>query len=137
MTSFEKRVKRALAALGPLPQKMTFVYEDGEQVEVVGFLTAARQNSKREGLVDVLGATEGQKNFFMCAQCDIEKLFSEEGVKNGWTGEQLPSKAEAASAEKGNIPTCSKRTAGAIKKHGHPIRKRKTSPLANYHRRNR
>lgn len=78
MTSFEKRVERALAALGPLPQKMTFIYEDGERVEVVGFLAAARQNSKRAGLVDVLGATEGQKNFFMCAQVDVKALWADE-----------------------------------------------------------
>lgn len=78
MTSFEKRVERALAALGPLPQKMTFIYEDGDRVEVVGFLAAARQNSKRAGLVDVLGATEGQKNFFMCAQVDAKALWADE-----------------------------------------------------------
>lgn len=137
MTAFNKRLERLAAGLPELPQKMTFIYEDGERVEVVGFLAAVKQNTKRDGLVDALGANEGLKNFLFCSQCDIEKLFSEEGAENGRAGEQLPPAAETASAEEGNVPTCSKRTAGAIKKHGHPIRKRKTSPLANYHRRNR
>ncbi len=85
MTSFEKRVERALAALGPLPQKMTFVYEDGRRVDVVGFLKAARQCSYGgTGIVDVPGATEGQKNFFLCSQSDISTLWDNEtaGGKN-------------------------------------------------------
>lgn len=137
MTAFNKRLERLAAGLPELSQKMTFIYEDGERVEVVGFLAAVKQNTKRDGLVDVPGANEGLKNFLFCSQCDIEKLFSGEVAENGRAGEQLPSKAETASAEEGNVPTCSKRIAGAIKKHGHPIRKRKTSPLANYRRRNR
>lgn len=137
MTAFNKRLERLAAGLPQLPQRMTFVYEDGEQVEVVGFLAAVKQNTKRDGLVDVLGANEGLKEFLLCSQCDIEKLFSEEGEENGRTGEQLPPEAETASAEEENVPACSKRIAGAIKKHGHPIRKRKTNPLANYRRRNR
>lgn len=78
MTAFNKRLERLAAGLPELPQKMTFVYADGEQVEVVGFLAAIRQNHKRDGLVDVLGANEGQKNFFMCAQVDVKALWADE-----------------------------------------------------------
>ena len=79
MTPFEKRIERIAAKLGPLPQKMTFVYADGRRVEVVGFLAAARQCSKGEGIVDVLGASEGLKNFILCSQCDINTLWGDEG----------------------------------------------------------
>lgn len=79
MTPFEKRIERIASKLGPLPQKMTFVYEDGHRVEVTGFLEAARQATKGEGIVDVLGASEGLKNFLLCSQCDIRILWDDEG----------------------------------------------------------
>ena len=80
MTGFEKRLERLVASLPKPQQKMTFVYADGERVEVVGFIAACRQNTRRDGLVDVLGANEGLKDFLMCSNTDIKKLFSEEGA---------------------------------------------------------
>ena len=85
MTGFEKRLERLVASLPKPQQKMTFVYADGERVEVVGFIAACRQNTRRDGLVDVLGANEGVKDFLMCSNTDIKKLFSEEGAAIGRT----------------------------------------------------
>lgn len=78
MTGFEKRLERLAASLPEPQQKMTFVYEDGERVEVVGFLAAVKQNHRRDGLVDVLGASEGLKEFLLCSQCDINTLWTDE-----------------------------------------------------------
>lgn len=78
MTAFNKRLERLAAGLPELPQKMTFIYEDGERVEVVGFLAAVKQNTKRDGLVDVLGGNEGLKKFLLCSQCDVNTLWADE-----------------------------------------------------------
>ncbi len=86
MTAFERRLERLAAGMLRPPRKMTFVYEDGERVKVVGFLAGAAQNTKRGGLVDVLGAPDGLKNFFLCSQGSIEELFSEEGAENEAVG---------------------------------------------------
>ena len=129
MTPFEKRIERIAAALGPLPRKMTFVYADGHQVEVTGFLAAARQSSKGEGIVDVLGTSEGLKAFILAAQCNIRTLWDDEavggGMVDGCDKQQLPSEVSAAPTAAEAVRACPKRTAGAVKKHGVPVRKRR------------
>ncbi len=78
MTAFERRLERVKSLMGKPRQRMTFIYEDGERVVAVGFLAGAAQNTKRGGLVDVLGAPDGLKNFFLCSQGSIEELWADE-----------------------------------------------------------
>lgn len=137
MTVFNKRLERLAAGLPQLPQRMTFVYEDGEQVEVVGFLAATRQNHKRDGLVDVLGANEGLKEFLLCSQCDIEKLFSEEGVENGRTGEQLFPETPAAQGPEGDQQAGAGGAVRQVKEQHSPVRKRRAFPVPRRRRHNR
>lgn len=137
MTAFNKRLERLAAGLPELPQKMTFVYADGEQVEVVGFLAAIRQNHKRDGLVDVLGANEGLKEFLLCSQCDIEKLFSEEGAENGRTGGQLFPETPAAQGPEGDQCPDAGGAVRQVKEQHSPVRKRRAFPVPRRRRRNR
>ena len=137
MTAFNKRLERLAAGLPELPQKMTFVYADGEQVEVVGFLAATRQNRRRDGLIDVLGANEGLKEFLLCSQCDVKKLFSEEGAEHERTGEQLPPAAETAPGPEGDQRPDAGGAVRPVKEQRGPVRKRRVFPLPRRRRRNR
>lgn len=137
MTVFNKRIDHLKAMLPDPPQKMTFIYADGEQVAVVGFLAATRQNCRRDGLIDVLGATEGLKEFLLCSQCDIEKLFSEEGAENGRTGEQLFPETSAAPGPEGDQRPDAGGAVRPVKEQRGPVRKRRVFPIPRRRRRNR
>lgn len=137
MTVFNKRIDHLKAMLPAPPQKMTFIYADGEQVEVVGFLAATRQNRRRDGLIDVLGANEGLKEFLLCSQCDVKKLFSEEGAEHERTGEQLPPAAETAPGPEGDQRPDAGGAVWPVKEQRGPVRKRRVFPLPRRRRRNR
>lgn len=137
MTFFNKRLERLKAMLPTPPRDMTFVYEDGERVEVVGFLAAVKQNHKRGGLVDVLGADEGLKNFLFCTQCDIEKLFSEEGAKSDGTSEHLFQEVEAAQNQEGDQRPDAGGAVRPVKELHGSVRKRRAFPIRRHRRGNR